>query len=92
MRVCVVSSSLNPSPPWSHWTGYGSEVVAYWLARELGEEGHEVHLFATFQSEEALKGLKNVVFHGIPPTYGFVGHESEYYICLLYTSPSPRDS
>jgi len=84
MRVCVVSSSLNPSPPWSHWTGYGSEVVAYWLARELGEEGHEVHLFATFQSEEAVKGLKNVVFHGIPPTYGFVGHESEYYIVDWY--------
>jgi len=84
MRVCVVSSSLNPSPPWSHWTGYGSEVVAYWLARELGEEGHEAHLFATFQSEEALKGLKNVVFHGIPPTYGFVGNESEYYIVDWY--------
>jgi glycosyltransferase involved in cell wall biosynthesis len=84
MRVCVVSSSLNPSPPWSHWTGYGSEIVAYWLARELGEEGHEVHLFATFQSEEALKGLKNVVFHGIPPTYGFVGNESEYYIVDWY--------
>jgi len=84
VRICVVSSSLNPTPPWSHWTGYGSEVVAYWLARYLGEAGHVVHLFGTFQSEEAVKKLRNVFYYGTPPTYGYVGYESEYYTVDWY--------
>jgi len=65
MRICIFSSSTVPVPTW-RWTGYGSEIVAWWLARELAGRGHSVALFAPYSSIPP----DGVEMHYIPSSYG----------------------
>jgi len=49
MKVALISSSIFPIPTW-RFTGYGSEIITYYLARWLRGQGHEVFVIAPYSS------------------------------------------
>lgn len=69
MRVALISGSTYACPP----RGYGSEVTTWYLARELGALGHEVHLFAPGGSAPP-DGIR---LHSIRGSYGGIRLEAE---------------
>jgi len=72
MKICIFSSSSVPVPTW-RWTGYGSEIVAWWLARELARRGHSVALFAPYSSVPP----DGVEIYYIPSSYGLNNPQAE---------------
>jgi len=77
--VCVASGATYPASTWS-FTGYGSEVVSWWLARELASRGLRVLLIACMQTER----IPNVTLAPIPCTYGVVDNLTELTALKLF--------
>ncbi|MGB9704073.1 MAG: glycosyltransferase family 4 protein [Pyrobaculum sp.] len=66
MRVCLVSTSMAPLPPW-RFTGYGgAELIAYYALLEMAElEKVDLVAFATPQSSLP-EGVRHLP---VPPSY-----------------------
>lgn len=70
MKIALVSTSTYPAPP----RAYGGEVQVWLLARELGEMGHEVELFAPGGSKVPPSGRLHY-------TRGSYGHSNAAFEC-----------
>lgn len=57
MKIGLISTYINSTPP----SDYGGECFYWGLAKELGNLGHEVHLFATGGSETPPNGHLHLI-------------------------------
>ena len=88
MKVAIVGPGIMPIPP----TGWGAVEILIWDQKlALEKLGHEVQIVNTPNPVEIIQQI-----NAYRPDFVHVQYDDFVevvpYICLLYTSPSPRDA
>ena len=100
MKIVLIGPGIMPIPP----TGWGAVEILVWDTKiALEKLGHEVLIINTKNGRQIIDEINNfkpdfvhVHYDEFVPIVPFIQYPnaitSHFGYCLLYTSPSPRDS